>query len=251
VAEPKTNGAVDIEINPDSVKWTRKTLGLTVDSFAWLLGVSPSSIFRYESTGVPTVHHGTLTRKINLLNHWLGRADSAETTARLLMVKDGAATLAGLLEMGGALMIQDQAETRIGGARGPQSKAAKADSARRAAKADSAKAGAAKGGSPGGEPSAEGAPITLPLGELAKRGFRAFNLAASVMDPDGEGQPVLSRAESPPGPSRMEVRARELEAEACLIEAEARKLEAEARKLEAERRVARAKEGDGPPRADS
>ena len=277
--ESKPALAVDIEIYPDSIKMTRKALGLTVEHFAWLIGVSPSSIFRYESTGVPTIHHGALTRKLHLLNFWLNHPESAEIMAHLLMVKDGLPAMSGLLEMGGVLMVQEPAETRIPGGNHKGSKTAsiKAGGKAQAAKSEAAKSEAAKSEAALAEAfkpetaAAQNAPprnispletppagdltgdlamtpkngLALPgLPELAKRGFRAFNLAAGVLDKDGQGLPLLSSNSEPPSkPARMEIEAKELEAEAMLIEAQARKLEAEARKYEAEQRMVKAKKG--------
>ncbi|MDR2456727.1 MAG: hypothetical protein LBE49_09070, partial [Deltaproteobacteria bacterium] len=251
--EAKAPANSDIAISPDSVKATRKALGLTVEQFAWLFGVSPSSIFRYESTGIPAVHYGALTRKIHLLGFWLKDRDSVETMAQLLMVKDGLASLSGLLEMGGALMAQESAEAKAGapGSRGQGQKAAKKAEAKSSpAKTEPAKTEPAKTEPAKPEPAATAKPEApngaeekappnglngfhkLPtLMELAKRGFRAFNLAASVLDQDGEGVPMLSQAEPKAGPRIMETQAKELEAEAALIEAQAKKLEAEARKM--------------------
>ena len=239
--EPKTNGYFDIEICPDTIKRTRKALGLTVDHFAWLFGVSPSSIFRYENTGVPTVHHGTLTRKLHLLNFWLNEPKSAEIMRQLLMIKDGLPTLSGLLEMGGVLIVQDPAE-----ARGPGGNN----------KGQPGKAASGKGEAPRKDPVPRrrstdppaGAPVTksgvmLPsLADLAKRCLKAFNLAAGVIGESASISPALP-ADQNGGDGLMESEAKRLEAEAALIEAQARKLEAETRKFEAEARMAKAKKG--------
>jgi transcriptional regulator with XRE-family HTH domain len=241
--EPKNNMAFDIEICPDSIKKTRKALGLTVDHFAWLLGVSPSSIFRYENTGVPTVHHGTLTRKLHLLNFWLNQPESADIMTHLLMVKDGLPSLAGLLEVGGVLIVQDPAETRGGGNHKGQS--GKSPPAKAGAKAESKKAEITEAPA---SPEAEAAPpkngLRLPsMVDLAKRCFRAFNLAAGVLEANENGFPILNhQAEGGGGGAgQIESEAKRLEAEAALIEAQARKLEAETRKFEAEARMAKAK----------
>ena len=257
IQETKTSLAPDIEIGPEFIKTTRKALGLTVEHFAWLLGVSPSSVFRYESTGVPTIHHGSLTRKLHLLGFWLKEPESSEIMAQLLMVKDGLPALSGLLEMGGALIAQESAEIKATGGnnRGAAGKAPQSKNS--SGKSDPAKA--PENGRKGGleAPPAEAAPL-LPAGteasrplksdlklppliNLAKRGFRAFNLAAGVLDQNGQGVPLLNNQEAMAKPMMMESQAKELEAEAMLIEAQARKLEAEARKFEAEQRMAKAK----------
>jgi transcriptional regulator with XRE-family HTH domain len=232
--DAKNNNAVDLEICPDSIKKTRKALGLTVDHFAWLFGVSPSSIFRYENSGVPTVHHGTITRKLHLLDVWLKDPDSLAVMTQLLMIKDGLPTLSGLLEMGGVLLVQDPAEARAANAKANQARNHAADSPD-AAKAAPAETGKAK------------ARLSLPLlTELAKRGFRSFNMAVGVLNADGLGIPQLIQTGAP-RPLEMENESRQLEAEAQLIEAQARKLEAEARKAEAEARIAKAKKEQGSP----
>jgi hypothetical protein len=171
--------------------------------------------------------------------------------------------------MGGALIAQEAAEAKAGapGGRGQGQKAAKKAEAKNAsaktdpaktdpAKIDSAKIDPAKTEAVKIEAAANGTEEKAPqnglnclnglyklptLMELAKRGFRAFNLAASVLDQNGEGVPMLSQAETKARPQLMETQAKELEAEAALIEAQAKKLEAEARKMEAEQRIARAK----------
>jgi hypothetical protein len=238
VVETKTNPVIDLEICPDTIKITRKTLGLTVDHFAWLFGVSPSSIFRYENTGVPTVHHGTLTRKLHLLNFWLSDPESADIMAQLLMVKDGLPSLAGLLEVGGVLIVQDPAEARSGGNHknhggkgggkgGPKGKGEPAEG-------DPAEAEPADGNGNG---------LMLPgLADLAKRCFKAFNMAVGAL---GQTENLLAFASEGAGSGQFESEAKRLEAEATLIEAQARKLEAETRKFEAEARMAKAKKSAG------
>jgi transcriptional regulator with XRE-family HTH domain len=88
------------------VRTIRKTLGLTVDNFALLLGVSSSSVFRYESAGLQ--NQGPVARKLSLLSFWLGVNQSLLAIKKILvgdngLPQNGLAILAGLLETGHVL----------------------------------------------------------------------------------------------------------------------------------------------------
>ncbi|MDR1658395.1 MAG: hypothetical protein LBT47_12765 [Deltaproteobacteria bacterium] len=226
--EPKNHSLIDIEISPNSIKKTRKALGLTVEHFAWLFGVSHSSIFRYENTGVPTLHHGTLTRKLHLLDFWLNESDSKIILSQLLTIRDGLPTLASFLEFGSVLMCQVPVEPR--GTDKPQG-----------GKSGQKTENPLKNhrGAPADPIGPDGVFKPPTMTELAKRWLRAFGLASestNTLEMLRLPAPEQSRSPLP-----EETAARKLEAEAQLIEAEARKLEAEARKCEAEARIAKAK----------
>jgi hypothetical protein len=225
--EPKNNISAEIEILPESIKRIRKTMGLTVENFAWLFGVSPSSIFRYENTGVPTVHHGPLTRKVHLLNFWLGDQEAAAILGELLHIRDGLPTLAAFLEFGSVIMAQSPSESRSGEKLSPEKSGSKADSSLKN----------------GRKAANDGPKVTYnppTISGLASRWNRAFNLAAGVNAPF-EQPNIKPQEERVKHYAIGENEARKLEIEAELMEAEARKLEAFARKCEAEARIAKAK----------
>ncbi|MDR0354489.1 MAG: hypothetical protein LBJ64_01955 [Deltaproteobacteria bacterium] len=101
--ETKITPNVELTVSAEEVKKIHKTLALTVDSFALLLGVSPSSIFRYENVGSKTYQQGPVARKLCLLSFWLKKDSSLFTMKTILAGEGGLAILAGLLEAGNVL----------------------------------------------------------------------------------------------------------------------------------------------------
>jgi hypothetical protein len=166
-----------------------------VEQFALLLGVSPSSVFRYENAGPRLSHQGPASGKLALLAAWLGDARSAEALGTLLDDRarpktDGLAVLAGLLEAGNVLRQKS----------------------------------ARDGAPPGPPPEAE---------ELARLALGALGPLGRPAPPAPPGRPGPADAtasdRAPGNPARLEFEARIMEAEARMLEARARKLEARAR----------------------
>ncbi|MDR2301716.1 MAG: hypothetical protein LBF38_06725 [Deltaproteobacteria bacterium] len=93
----------NIAITSLEVRKVRKSLALTVDNFSLLLGVSPSSIFRYENIGVNAFHQGPVARKLCLLSLWVAEEGKIAALRNLLRAPRGLAILAGLLETGSVL----------------------------------------------------------------------------------------------------------------------------------------------------
>jgi transcriptional regulator with XRE-family HTH domain len=195
-------------VQADEVKRIRKTLALTVDLFAHLLGVSPSSIFRYENVGPHAYHQGPVSKKLCLLSFWLKADESLPAMRSILSGKDGLAILAGLLETASALNLAPAPDGRalLAGEEAAQA------------------AGGLDGGAADG--AAEPCPnIKLPtLKSVAELILRAFYQDEPLILTQHTAAPVTDIAA-------------EIENEARIMEAEARKLEAQARKLEAQARL--------------
>jgi transcriptional regulator with XRE-family HTH domain len=193
------SGTPTITITSLEVRKVRKSLALTVDHFALLLGVSPSTIFRYENTGVNAFHQGPVARKLCLLATWIEEEGKVATLKSLLVSPGGLAILAGLLETGSVLTSNFPIENYLIGSKSPDSPNLDSDDKN----------------------------YKLPSVEsLAESILRAFHQTDSVMtevkkEPDTYSDELASR----------------FEAEARVMEAEARKLEAQARKLEALARI--------------
>ncbi|MDR1051941.1 MAG: hypothetical protein LBP95_12920 [Deltaproteobacteria bacterium] len=189
-------------VTAEEVKKIRKTLALTVDYFALLLGVSPSSVFRYENVGSHVYHQGPVARKLCLLSFWLRDDKSVAAIKNILAGGGGLAILAGLLETGNVLSHRVLMETRTAGA------------------------GA-------GEDPEAAAELVLPaVDDLAELILKAFY----------QDEPLILSQPAPPAPADQEGRAAEVELEARIMEAEARKLEAQVRKLEAQARLNQAQQ---------
>ena len=187
------------------VRRVRKNLGLTVDHFALLVGVSPSSVFRYENIGVSAFHHGPVARKLCLLTGWTKTEGQVTALRTMLTADSGLAILAGLLEAGNVLTIGLSFDDFV--ALGQM-------------------------GQEGQEGQIDRPAVGLPTVEsLADSFLRAFRHPSA---------PIVE--ESPEPPIYQEDFADRMEAEARVMEAEARKLEAQARKLEA---MARIKSAEG------
>ncbi|MDR1296357.1 MAG: hypothetical protein LBO05_03085 [Deltaproteobacteria bacterium] len=193
-------------VTAEEVRKIRKTLALTVDYFALLLGVSPSSVFRYENVGSHVYHQGPVARKLCLLSFWLREDGFVAAVKNILAGGGGLAVLAGLLETGNVLSHRVLMETRTAGA------------------------GA-------GEDPEAAAELVLPaVDDLAGLILKAF----CQDEPPILSQPAAEPA--PPAPADREGRAAEVEFEARIMEAEARKLEAQVRKLEAQARLNQAQQ---------
>jgi transcriptional regulator with XRE-family HTH domain len=194
-------GIQTISVTSLEVRKIRKSLGLTVDHFGLLLGVSPSSIFRYENIGVNAFHQGPVARKLALLIRWIDQNGRAQALRSILTGPSGLAVLAGLLETGSVMSGGLPFEAFAGDAKAENrgqalpSVESLADAIVRALKQTAGLT--------------EGAAATPQGGQDAGRAAVA---AASVVPEDQAGR---------------------MEAEARIMEAEARKLEAQARKLEA------------------
>jgi transcriptional regulator with XRE-family HTH domain len=190
------SGSHTISITSMEVRKVRKGLSLTVEHFALLLGVSPSTIFRYENIGVNAFHQGPVARKLCLLHSWIGEEGRSDKLRTLLAGQGGLAILAGLLETGsvliGNLPFESYAVTPGGG---------------------------------------DASGVALPTAEsLAESINRAFHQTDSRMN-QAKAAPVEDGDDMA---SRIETEARIMEAEARKLEAQARKLEAMVRIRQAE-----------------
>ncbi|MDR1110306.1 MAG: hypothetical protein LBP92_06355 [Deltaproteobacteria bacterium] len=181
-----------ISVTSLEVRRVRKSLSLTVEHFALLIGVSPSSIFRYENVGVNAFHQGPVSRKLCLLSSWIEAEGKVAQLRGLLAGKGGLAILAGLLEAGSVKTCHLPFEAY---AAGPDA------------------------GEGSGLPSLES------LAEGMARAFGQTVVPAATPAPGGQG--AAMGPEDMAG--QIEAEARVMEAEARKLEAQARKLEAEAR----------------------
>ncbi|MDR3203948.1 MAG: helix-turn-helix domain-containing protein [Deltaproteobacteria bacterium] len=192
------------KVEPETVKQIKKALGLTVDQLAELLGVSTSSVFRYESTGSQALPQGALSKKIILLHCWLAQSQAHESIKKLILVKDGLAAMAGLLAAASVIVSSKNGD----GALSLQS---------------------AQGA---GEPpnNVNGCP---PLELLVEKLSMAFGQTFWPLIK--KGQPI----EEPGGITAegLEEEAKKIDAEAKVCEAEVRKLEAKAKLIEAQAKV--------------
>jgi transcriptional regulator with XRE-family HTH domain len=209
---PKPPMGVNIEIYPESIRKARKKLNLSADKFALLLGVSSSSIFRYENAGVHTFYQGPLSRKLYILNAWLAQKESYKEMIRLLIYKDGFFALSAVLEAGSALLFEDVPENL--------------NSVLLQNNGIIAEVGGAN------NYGATFVPKLFTLKELGKIITRALN-------PD---DPIYSEKVDDDDVETLEQRASIAENMAQLAEAEARALEAQARRIEAESRIKAAAE---------
>ncbi|MDR2366866.1 MAG: hypothetical protein LBF58_01950 [Deltaproteobacteria bacterium] len=108
-------GTQAISIPSLEVRKARKGLALTVEHFGLLLGVSPSSIFRYENIGVSAFHQGPVARKLCLLASWLSGEGNVVALRAILAGQGGLAILAGLLETGSVMTSNLPFEAYSGG----------------------------------------------------------------------------------------------------------------------------------------
>jgi transcriptional regulator with XRE-family HTH domain len=189
----------NIAVTSLEVRKVRKSLALTVENFGLLLGVSPSSIFRYENIGVNAFHQGPVARKLCLLSLWVGTDGQVAALRRLLVAPRGLAILAGLLEIGNVLTTNLSFDAYAGSLNDPNQKESKF-------------------------PSVES------LTNSILEAFRYPDTPMAQAKLEGPTNPNETA-------SRVDDLASRVEAEARLMEAEARKLEAQARKLEAMARI--------------
>ncbi|MDR3135433.1 MAG: hypothetical protein LBU69_04980 [Deltaproteobacteria bacterium] len=189
-------GTQTISVTSLEVRKVRKSLALTVENFGLLLGVSPSSIFRYENIGVNAFHQGPVARKLCLLACWVDGEGKIATLRGLLGAKGGLAILAGLLETGSVLTSNLPFEAYAVGRDGLGPDASRLPS----------------------------------VDSLAESILKAFHNADSPLT-EAKREPSLNADDMA---SQIEAEARVMEAEARKLEAQARKLEALARIKSAE-----------------
>jgi transcriptional regulator with XRE-family HTH domain len=89
---------IEATIPTEAVKKTRKTLGLTLELFAVLLGINLAAMIRYENISLPPYPQGHVSRKLGLLINWLADAKSSQDIKDLMSKDNGIATLSGLLQ---------------------------------------------------------------------------------------------------------------------------------------------------------
>ncbi|MDR2386849.1 MAG: hypothetical protein LBE80_04590 [Deltaproteobacteria bacterium] len=180
----------NIAVTSLEVRKVRKSLALTVENFGLLLGVSPSSIFRYENIGVNAFHQGPVARKLCLLSLWVAAEGKIAALRNLLNAPRGLAILAGLLETGSVLTSNLPFEAYAGELKNSDNKESKF-------------------------PSVE---------SLTQSILEAFHHPDTPI-----AQPKIDRSSPEEMASHIEAEARIMEAEARKLEAQARKLEAMAR----------------------
>jgi DNA-binding transcriptional regulator YiaG len=210
--------ALTIKIEPETVKKIKKTLGLTVEQFAELLGVSPSSIFRYESLGSQGLPQGALSKKLFLLNAWLEQSQAHDSIKKLILVKDGLAAMAGLLAAAGVMFSQKNGEcANLGPRDEPEPNAEDKSGSKEEDLTDG-----------------YGDRACPQLYLLTEKLFQAFDLAQwpMIKTNDRENRPGTALTAK-----QLEEEAQKTEAEARIAEAEARKLEARAKILEAQAKI--------------
>ncbi|MDR1546250.1 MAG: hypothetical protein LBU12_05980 [Deltaproteobacteria bacterium] len=236
-----------LTIHHGAVKRGRKNLGLTVEQFSLALGVSSSSIFRYESVGFPVSHPGSAPRKLTLLLRWLEDEGAAGKLRLLTGVEGGLAVLAGLLEAGavaGALAYCLESGLKLAPLSGPWPDTVPppsltdllqglSASLRRLLTADQTDLLV----SAFQERPAPPAPPVLQEAPAAQTAPPA-PLAPPPTDRRAASRDTIFDAKA----EKLEAETRYLTAEAKRMEAEAWSLDAQASKLEAEARLKKAKE---------
>ncbi|MDR1487737.1 MAG: helix-turn-helix domain-containing protein [Deltaproteobacteria bacterium] len=208
---PKPPMAANVEIYPESIRKARKQLNLSAEKFALLLGVSSSSIFRYENAGIHTFHQGPLSRKLYILNSWLAQEESYKEMIRLLLLQDGFSSLAAVLEAGNALLYEDVPDTL--------------DSVQLQNKRRTAQAGEEN----------------YYVGTIVPKLFTFKELAKKITQALNPDDPIYSDNVTGANVENLQQQADNAENMAQLAEAEARVLEAQARRIEAESRIKAAK----------
>jgi DNA-binding transcriptional regulator YiaG len=88
----------EYDIPTETVKMVRESLELSTELFAQLLGISVSTVFRYENVSLPPFPQGHIARKIGILVGWLNDPKSATDIRKMLSKQDGLSVLAGLLQ---------------------------------------------------------------------------------------------------------------------------------------------------------